>query len=75
MRFTNALATAIAVALPVAYAQTSTECNPMEKTCPKDTALNSASFESDFASGSSAEASWSVRDQRIEPKMMSETPS
>jgi beta-glucanase (GH16 family) len=59
MRFTNALATAIAVALPAAYAQTSTECNPMEKTCPKDTALNSASFKSDFATGSSAEASWS----------------
>jgi beta-glucanase (GH16 family) len=59
MRFTNALATAIAVALPIAYAQTSTECNPMEKTCPKDLGLNSASFKSDFASDPKTEASWS----------------
>ena len=59
MRFTQALATAIVTALPVAYAQTFTSCNPMEKTCPKDVALNSATFKSDFATGSDAEASWS----------------
>lgn len=59
MRFTQALAAAIVTALPVAYAQTSTACNPMEKTCPKDVGLNSATFKSDFAAGSDAEASWS----------------
>ena len=59
MRFTQALATAIVAALPVAYAQTFTSCNPMEKTCPKDVALNSATFKSDFTTGSEAEASWS----------------
>jgi hypothetical protein len=59
MRFTQALATAIVAALPVAYAQTFTNCNPMEKTCPKNVALNSATFKSDFATGVEAEASWS----------------
>ena len=59
MRFTQALATAIVAALPVAYAQTFTSCNPMEKTCPKDVALNSATFKADFPTGSEAEASWS----------------
>jgi len=59
MRFTQALATAIIAALPAAYAQTSTMCNPMEKTCPKDVALNSATFTSNFATDPKADASWS----------------
>jgi beta-glucanase (GH16 family) len=59
MRFTQTLATAILAALPAAYAQTSTACNPMEKTCPKDVALNSASFTSNFATDPEADASWS----------------
>jgi len=59
MRFTQTLATAIVAALPVAYAQTFTACNPMEKTCPKDVALNPDTFKSDFATDPKAEASWS----------------
>jgi beta-glucanase (GH16 family) len=58
MRFTNAATAAILTALPTALAQTFTKCNPMEKTCPKDIALNSASFTSDFASDPNAEDSW-----------------
>lgn len=59
MRFTQALATAVVAIIPAAYAQTSTDCNPMEKTCPKDIGLNSATFRSDFANDPKAEASWS----------------
>ena len=60
MRFTKAQAAAIVAALPLAYAQTSTDCNPMEKTCPKDVGLNSATFTSDFASDAKAKDSWST---------------
>jgi beta-glucanase (GH16 family) len=59
MRFTRGLATAIVAALPAAFAQTSTECDPLQKTCPKDLGLNSATFKSDFANDPRAEASWS----------------
>jgi beta-glucanase (GH16 family) len=59
MRFTKAATAAIIAALPTALAQTFTDCNPMEKTCPKDVGLNSASFTSKFASDPNAEDSWS----------------
>jgi beta-glucanase (GH16 family) len=58
MRFTKAAAAAL-VALPTTLAQTYTDCNPMEKTCPKDVGLNSANFVSNFASDPNAEDSWS----------------
>ena len=58
MRLTKAATAAMLTALPTALAQTFTNCNPMEKTCPKDIALNSASFTSDFASDPNAEDSW-----------------
>ena len=58
MRFTKAAAAAL-VALPTTLAQTFTDCNPMEKTCPKDVGLNSANFVSNFASDPNAEDSWS----------------
>ncbi|KAM0697550.1 hypothetical protein Q7P36_002404 [Cladosporium allicinum] len=58
MRFTKAAAAAL-VALPTTLAQTFTDCNPMEKTCPKDVGLNSANFVSKFASDPNAEDSWS----------------
>lgn len=59
MRVTKTAAAAVLAALPVALAQTFTDCNPLEKTCPKNTGLNSATFTSDFASDPKAEASWS----------------
>jgi beta-glucanase (GH16 family) len=59
MRFTKAATAAILAALPSVLAQTFTDCNPMEKTCPKDAGLNSANFVSNFASDPNAEASWS----------------
>lgn len=41
-----------ALALPVALAQTSTDCNPLESTsCPTDTALSSGSYTVDFTQG------------------------
>ncbi|KAI9834978.1 MAG: copper resistance protein [Sarea resinae] len=45
---------------PVSYAQTSSSCNPTEKTgCPADTALSTRSFSSDFTSGSLG-SSWNT---------------
>ncbi|KAI6880743.1 concanavalin A-like lectin/glucanase [Hortaea werneckii] len=46
----SATAVAFAAALPYAFAQTSTDCDPLEKTCPNDTGLNSKSFSADFTS-------------------------
>lgn len=60
MRFSTPAAAALAVVIPSVLAQTSTDCNPTEKTCPADTGLNSNSYTADFASGSSANASWSA---------------
>lgn len=61
MRFsTAAAATAIAASLPLAFAQTSTSCDPTKKTCPQDTGLNAATYTADFTKGSSANASWSA---------------
>lgn len=61
MRFSRpAAAAAIAAVIPTAFAQTSTDCNPTEKTCPDDTGLDSSTFSSDFTQGSSANTSWSA---------------
>lgn len=61
MHFSRSTAAAAAlVAIPAALAQTSTSCNPLDKTCPEDTGLDSQTFVSDFTSGSSAAASWSM---------------
>ncbi|KAJ9657387.1 hypothetical protein H2201_008181 [Coniosporium apollinis] len=47
-----------AAALPFASAQTWTDCNPLQKTCPNDKALETATFFSDFTKGASASAGW-----------------
>lgn len=66
MRFsTSAAAVTLAAILPLALAQTTTDCNPTEKTCPKDTALDATTFTSDFTQGSSANTSWSAADGTI----------
>lgn len=62
MRFSKSSAAALAISLPLAIAQTSTDCNPTEKTCPKDIGLNNGAFTSDFTAGESAFASWSAAD-------------
>ncbi|PYI07132.1 concanavalin A-like lectin/glucanase [Aspergillus sclerotiicarbonarius CBS 121057] len=43
---------ALAAVLPFAAAQTYTDCDPLNKTCPSDTALSSSTFTTDFTSGS-----------------------
>jgi len=61
MRFSRSAAVAVAAAaLPVAFAQTFTDCNPTEKSCPSDPGLNAASFSADFTQGSSANTSFSA---------------
>ena len=58
MRFTATVATAILAALPATLAQTFTDCNPLEKTCPKNDGLKSATFKSDFTDPKAAD-NWS----------------
>lgn len=53
-------ATALAAALPLALAQTSTDCDPTKKSCPSDVGLSSSTYSADFSSGSSSNASWSA---------------
>ncbi|KAG9539968.1 concanavalin A-like lectin/glucanase, partial [Aureobasidium melanogenum] len=60
MHFARNSALAGLAVIPLAFAQTYTSCNPMDKTCPNDTGLNSASFACDFTKGKSALASWSA---------------
>lgn len=60
MHFARNSAIAGLVVIPLAFAQTYTTCNPMDKTCPNDTGLDSASFDCDFTKGKSALASWSA---------------
>ncbi|EME88016.1 glycoside hydrolase family 16 protein [Pseudocercospora fijiensis CIRAD86] len=59
MRFSNAAAAVVAASLPIALAQTFTDCDPTNTTCPADTGLPSTSYTADFTQGSSANASWS----------------
>jgi hypothetical protein len=60
MHFARNSALAGLAVIPLAFAQTYTTCNPMEKSCPNDTGLDSASFACDFTQGKSALASWSA---------------
>ncbi|KAF4551009.1 putative glycosyl hydrolases family 16 protein 4 [Elsinoe fawcettii] len=50
MQFTIATLAALA-ALPSTFGQTFTDCNPLEKTCPADSGLQSSSFSTDFTQG------------------------
>jgi hypothetical protein len=60
MHFARNSALAGLAVIPLAFAQTYTTCNPMDKSCPNDTGLDSASFDCDFTQGKSALASWST---------------
>jgi beta-glucanase (GH16 family) len=60
MHFARNSALAGLAVIPLAFAQTYTTCNPMEKTCSNDVGLDSASFACDFTQGKSALASWST---------------
>lgn len=63
MRFAQMTAAALATLIPLTViAQTSTDCDPTKKTCPKDVGLNNAAFTSHFTKGESAFASWSAAD-------------
>ncbi|KXS93817.1 hypothetical protein AC578_7348 [Pseudocercospora eumusae] len=59
MRFSNTSAAVVAALLPIALAQTFTDCDPTNTTCPADTGLPSTSYTADFTRGASANASWS----------------
>lgn len=59
MLFSRSTLAALAVT-PLAIAQTYTDCNPTEKSCPNDTGLDATTFTSDFTKGSSSNASWSA---------------
>lgn len=59
MRFSKSTAAALA-AIPLATAQTFTDCNPMKKSCPNDAGMNSDAFASDFTKDHGSAASWSI---------------
>lgn len=59
MQFSRATAAALIACLPVAFAQTSTSCDPTNTTCPADTGLDSSTYSADFTSAG-ANASWTA---------------
>ncbi|QKX62132.1 uncharacterized protein TRUGW13939_09289 [Talaromyces rugulosus] len=52
----------LAAAMPMVSAQTSTTCNPLEKTCPEDSGMG-ATLSSDFTAGASDD--WTVTNGEI----------
>lgn len=60
MHFSKSTLAAALAAAPLALAQTYTDCNPTEKTCPNDTGLPASTFSTDFTKGSSSFTSWSA---------------
>lgn len=59
MRFSSKTVLAAAAALPLATAQTTTSCNPLEKSCPSDSGMGS-SLKTSFTGVSSLPAGWST---------------
>ncbi|PYH91651.1 concanavalin A-like lectin/glucanase [Aspergillus ellipticus CBS 707.79] len=59
-----AVATLAAVA-PLCAAQTYTNCNPLNETCPADTGLNVWSFSTNFTEGESAFKRWNMTDGAV----------
>jgi hypothetical protein len=59
MRFSSGAAFAIAASLPLAFAQTSTDCDPTKKSCPADTGLPASKYVADFTSNG-ANSSWTA---------------
>lgn len=57
MHSTSLIAAGLSL-LSVVTAQTSTDCNPTEKTCPADQGLNQASYSVDFTKGASDD--WNI---------------
>ncbi|KAF1348504.1 concanavalin A-like lectin/glucanase domain-containing protein [Delphinella strobiligena] len=60
MHFSKSTLAAALAAAHLALAQTYTDCNPTEKTCPNDTGLPASTFSTDFTKGSSSFTSWSA---------------
>lgn len=56
-----AKAAALVAALPLALAQTYTDCNPLEKECPAEVGLPSTQYVADFTTEAGA-ASWTLAD-------------
>ena len=59
MRF-NKSTLAVLAAAGLASAQTSTDCNPLDKSCPADPGLDASSYSIDFTKGQPDNSSWSV---------------
>ncbi|XPS73364.1 Licheninase [Ascochyta lentis] len=51
---------ALLLAATNTVAQTTTSCNPTEKTCPKDTALSSSTYTHDFTTSGADDDAWNV---------------
>ncbi|OJJ45726.1 hypothetical protein ASPZODRAFT_68645 [Penicilliopsis zonata CBS 506.65] len=64
--YTKYAAAALAVALPFCSAQTYTSCNPLNNTCSADTGLATYTFSTDFTTGNSSLANWTITDGTIE---------
>lgn len=63
MLFQTLKSAALLAALPLTYAQTFTDCNPLQKTCPADKGLAQASYTADFTSQDFT--NWQLSDNSI----------
>lgn len=59
MWLSSTAAVVLLACLPTSLAQTSTDCNPTNKTCPADTGLSSSTYSADFTAAGS-NASWTA---------------
>lgn len=59
MQFYSTAAAVLFACLPATLAQTSTDCNPTNKTCPSDTGLSSSTYSADFTAAGS-NSSWTA---------------
>jgi len=66
--FSKAVILAIA-ASPLVKAQTSSACNPLQKSCPADAGLNQASYTVDFTKGMPSDWSMTFQSVTIDPTL------
>ena len=63
MRYSNTVFTLALASASIVHAQTYTDCNPTNKTCPADTGLDQWTFTTDFTKGQSAlDKNWTAAD-------------
>lgn len=59
MRFSSSAVAVLLACIPASFAQTSTDCDPTNKTCPADTGLSASTYSADFTAAGS-NASWTA---------------